>query len=79
MISKTESGRVSKEIPGSGSGSGTRWTLITFKGARTVSSCPGPQPNFFSKENSFLHFSAFPLKFVARTAEIASPVVGFCE
>ena len=27
MISKTESGRVSKEIPGSGSGSGTRWTL----------------------------------------------------
>ena len=27
MISKTESGRVSKEIPGSGSGSGTRWAL----------------------------------------------------
>ena len=28
MISKTESGRVSKEIPGSGSGSGTRWALL---------------------------------------------------
>ena len=28
MISKTESGRVSKEIPGSGSGSGTRWALV---------------------------------------------------
>ena len=28
MISKTESGRVSKEIPGSGSGSGTRWALM---------------------------------------------------
>ena len=28
MISKTESGRVSKEIPGSESGSGTRWALI---------------------------------------------------
>ena len=27
MISKTESGRVSKEILGSGSGSGTRWAL----------------------------------------------------
>ena len=27
MISKTESGRVSKEIPGNGSGSGTRWAL----------------------------------------------------
>ena len=27
MISKTELGRVSKEIPGSGSGSGTRWAL----------------------------------------------------
>ena len=27
MISKTESGGVSKEIPGSGSGSGTRWAL----------------------------------------------------
>ena len=27
MISKTESGRVSEEIPGSGSGSGTRWAL----------------------------------------------------
>ena len=27
MISKTESGRVSKEIAGSGSGSGTRWAL----------------------------------------------------
>ena len=27
MISKTESGRVSKKIPGSGSGSGTRWAL----------------------------------------------------
>ena len=27
MISETESGRVSKEIPGSGSGSGTRWAL----------------------------------------------------
>ena len=27
MIYKTESGRVSKEIPGSGSGSGTRWAL----------------------------------------------------
>ena len=29
MISKTESGRVSKEIPGSGSGSGTPWALPT--------------------------------------------------
>ena len=28
MISKTESGRVSKEMPGSGSGSGTRWALL---------------------------------------------------
>ena len=28
MISKTESGRVAKEIPGSGSGSGTRWALV---------------------------------------------------
>ena len=28
MISKTESGRVSKEIPGSGWGSGTRWALF---------------------------------------------------
>ena len=27
MIFKTESGRVSKEIPGSGSGSGTHWAL----------------------------------------------------
>ena len=27
MISKTELGRVSKEILGSGSGSGTRWAL----------------------------------------------------
>ena len=27
MISKTKSGRVSKELPGSGSGSGTRWAL----------------------------------------------------
>ena len=27
MIFKTESGRVSKEIPGIGSGSGTRWAL----------------------------------------------------
>ena len=27
LISKTESGRVSKEILGSGSGSGTRWAL----------------------------------------------------
>ena len=27
MISKTESGRVSKEILGIGSGSGTRWAL----------------------------------------------------
>ena len=27
MIFKTESGRVSKKIPGSGSGSGTRWAL----------------------------------------------------
>ena len=27
MISKTESGQVSKEISGSGSGSGTRWAL----------------------------------------------------
>ena len=31
MISKTESGRVSKEIPGSGSGSGTRWALFPWK------------------------------------------------
>ena len=30
MISKTESGRVSKEILGSGSGSGTRWALVTW-------------------------------------------------
>ena len=29
MIFKTESGRVSNEIPGIGSGSGTRWTLPT--------------------------------------------------
>ena len=28
MISKTELGRVSNEIPGSGSGSGTRWALV---------------------------------------------------
>ena len=27
MIFKTESGRVSNEIPGIGSGSGTRWAL----------------------------------------------------
>ena len=33
MISKTESGRVSKEIPGSGSGSGTRWALIWSGGS----------------------------------------------
>ena len=32
MISKTESGRVSKEIPGSGSGSGTRWALLAGRG-----------------------------------------------
>ena len=30
MISKTESGRESKEIPGSGLGSGTRWALPLF-------------------------------------------------
>ena len=29
MISKTESGR-KKEIPGSGSGSGTRWALVVI-------------------------------------------------
>ena len=32
MISKIESGRVSKEIPGSGSGSGTRWALEVSRG-----------------------------------------------
>ena len=31
MISKTESGLVSKEIPGSGSGSGTRWALFLLE------------------------------------------------
>ena len=30
MIFKTESGRVSKKIPGSGSGSGTRWALVQY-------------------------------------------------
>ena len=36
MISKTESGRVSKEIPGSGSGSGTRWALHRGSSSRTL-------------------------------------------
>ena len=36
MISKTESGRVSKEIPGSGSGSGTRWALGGEGSTRTL-------------------------------------------
>ena len=38
IISKTESGRVSKEIPGSGSGSGTRWALYSFRGFPGVGS-----------------------------------------
>ena len=39
MISKTESGRVSKEIPGSGSGSGTRWALLIDPSDTYISMC----------------------------------------
>ena len=36
MISKTESGRVSNEIPGSGAGSGTRWALVSVEINSTI-------------------------------------------
>ena len=50
MISKTESGRVAKEIPGSGSGSGTRWALLASSFQHKVSKvtvlrCPNGRQN----------------------------------
>ena len=59
MISKTESGRVLKEIPGSGSGSGTRWALALRVAAnRSVLEKVGLNPGGgFHNHNFFLKYS----------------------
>ena len=53
MIFKTESSRVSKEIPGIGSGSGTRWALIMHLTMDIAHPLPLPQANGRFEETIF--------------------------